>query len=348
MICRGINLKKGILAIFDFDVAYATQFMNYWNQRNEIGMEAQIFTKKEALEQIMDSIGVEILLAREDTDVSAFSGKAVHIILLSEGRCVKEKEEYPVLYQFQSAEYLLREILSIYAEHQGNTERYYYSRINRKIEKVGIFSPNGGSKKTTFALALGQALGENKKVLYINLELFPGIYQRFSRENTSGFSELIYYIKQKRSNFTIKLQSLVQRIGTIDYILPPGHYTDLNELEEEDIYYLLEELEKGTTYDVVIFDVGFINEAGLILLELCDRVYMPSFPHSFAKEKEELLFSLLKAEGREVLCEKIQRICVPFDSEIDRGEFHIEHLCMGVLGAFVSQLLDQWRIVYEQ
>lgn len=337
---RRCFLKRGVLAIYDIEINYASQLMDFLNRKQEFILEARVFTKLESLEAFVQNNAIEILLASETFPTGQIEQYARHTILLCEGKLVKEEERYPVIYKFQSAENIMRELLAFYVANSNHETRYRYVVTTSPCEMIGVFSPCGGCRQTTFALALGQALGERKRVLYINLELCPGIYYHYSEEFIPGFSELIYFLKQKRVDFSVKLQSIAQHIGSLDYIVPPSHYNDLYELEIEDIYVLVDELQNNTTYEAIIFDIGFQSEAAMVLLELCHKIYMPTSSHIFHKNKEKMWLELLEIEGREKLYEKLQTVIIPYDSQIDCGDFQIEHLCMGELGRYIYSLID--------
>ena len=159
-------------------------------------------------------------------------------------------------------------------------------------------------------------------------------------EDISGFSELVYYLKQRKSNLAMKLQTLVRKEGNVDLLQPAGHYNDLYALEAQDIQLLIEELCGATAYDVVIFDIGFISDGTMELLEASHTIYMPSSESKSAKEKEERFFQFLKKEGREYIGEKCERLKLPVDPVMEQGESKILEMENGVLEQYLLGILS--------
>ena len=312
--------------------------MKYFSHRKEFVFDVRVFTKSEVLEGFSKKKKIAILLVGEDMDADKVSELAGQVMILCSGRLVQEHERYAMVYKYQSAEEIMRDVLSCYMEEREN-ERYTYISNKRECKFIGVFSPCGGKGTTTFSFGMGQILAEKQKVLYINMELFPGNYQELSNESNSGFSELIYYIKQKKSNFYIKLSTLIHHFHNMDYIMPPGHYNDLCQVQEEDVIVLLKELRENSDYEMIIFDIGFINEGIVTLLENCSQIYMPKSQYGIEKGKDERFFEFLREEEKEDIINKIETIEIPFDKNLDKGIDVLEQSCTGTIGAFIHNLL---------
>lgn len=334
-------MKRGIIAIYDNDSVYMKQLMEYLNHKKDFIFQTRIFTKSEVLEAFCKKQTVDILLVNEEEEITQFVSFAKKIIILCSGRLVQEKESYDMIYKFQSAEEMMRELLSYYIQEESDMAGYQYLANKKLCSFIGIFSPSGGTRKTTFAFALGQALGVTKKVLYINLELFPGNYKELSYGAASSISELIYYIKQRKPNFYMKLSSLIRKFHNLDYILPPNHYSDLYELEEGDVLILLKQLQENSEYETIIFDIGFISEAMITLMGKCSQIYMPKCRQGIEISKEERFLNYLEAEDKAVILEKIDRVEVPFDEDIDKGIITLEQSPTGVMGQFIHNFIQK-------
>lgn len=333
-------MKKGVIAIYEEDIAYANRLMDFLNEKEEFLLEAMVFSKKESLQEYLQEHQVDILLLGEFMD--RINLKEEHIkykIVLCEGILVREEETEPVINKYQSAECIMREILAFYVSKENTTAVYRYLPQYRKCEMVSVYSPCGGCGKTITALAMAQILGKSKKVLYLNLEIFPGVIFGTNPEDISGFSELVYYLKQRKPNLAMKLHALVRKEGNIDLLQPADHYNDLFALEAQDIQLLIEELYGATAYDVVIFDIGFISDATVELLEASQVIYIPSSENKSAGEKEERFFRFLKEEGREYIQDKCKKLQIPIDSVIEQEESRILEMENGVLVHYLETVL---------
>lgn len=332
-------MKKGILAIYDKDTEYTNSLMKYLSHKKEFVFDVRVFTKPEVLEGVSKKQKIAILLVGEDMDVGQVEALAGQVMILCSGRLVQEYENYDMIYKYQSVEELIKEILEHYMLKEEQKNQYTYMPGKKMCQFISVFSPCGGKGVTTFSFGLGQILSKKQKVLYINLELFPSNFPVLSKECSSGLSELIYYIKQKKSNFYIKLATLIHHFHNLDYILPTGHYSDLYQIEKEDMVTLLSELRQRSDYEIVIFDIGYINEAIITLLENCNKIYIPKSQCGIEKEKENKFFEFLKSIEKENIMGTVATIDIPFDENLDKGIDILELSCEGVLGAFLNSLV---------
>lgn len=337
-------MKKGIIAIYEEDIGYANRLMDFLNETEEFSLEAMVFSNKESLQNYLQKHEIDILLMGEFMDRIGLNEKQIkYKIVLCEGIMVREEETEPVINKYQSAEVIMREILAFYVSKESETSAYRYLPQYRKCKMISIYSPSGGCGRTTTALMMAKIFGRSKKVLYLNLEMFPGIIFGTNPEDISGFSELVYYLKQRKSNLAMKIQALVRKEGNVDLLQPAGHYNDLYALNTEDIQLLIEELCSATAYDVVIFDIGFVNDGTMELLEASHMIYMPTSESKAAREKEERFFQFLKREGREYIQEKCKIFKLPADPVIEQGESRVLEMEHSVLEQYLEQVLA-WEV----
>ena len=269
------KMKKEILAVLEPKKEYANLFLSFLQGRTDLMFDVQVFTEEQALEEYAEAVDIHVLLASEDSQYTIFEKKAGHIILLSEGRMVREQETYPTIYKFQSAEQILRAVFEICAEKEGDTECSYIPRRTRFCRQLAVFSPYGGSGKSTLSVVLGHLLGQGKRTLVVSLEAFSRDYGWLPEGQCQGVSRLIYYIKQGRRDLEMKISSLVVQAGNADYLQGVSHFLDLQEMEREDMELLLSSIREYSSYDVIIYDIGFLNAGLWSVLEQCDQVYEP-------------------------------------------------------------------------
>lgn len=78
---------------------------------------------------------------------------------------------------------------------------------------IGVYSPIGRCGKTCLALAIGQILAKEEKVLFVTLDTFTGFTGLLNERWKRDLSDLIYYYKQDRFH-VIRLNSIVYYLGT--------------------------------------------------------------------------------------------------------------------------------------
>lgn len=350
-------MKQGVLAIYDRDIGYACQLMEYLNQKADFLLESRVFTNLINLKDFLEENPVELLLLGEDIALEEFfKEKATHIMLLAEHGMVREAGEYPFLYKYQSMEGLVKELAMCYASPMmlRVLPEVVETEHNKKL--IGVFSPFGGSGKTLFSLALGQALSDNagmyskagegnkkqniskyQRVLYIGMELVSSFEEE---ENIRGnLSDILYWIRERKEGCLTGISLMAEKRGRLDCIFSPDYYEDLMGVTEEDIKFFLMELYKNTSYEIIIFDIGCWNSAMFFLLEQMDEIYMPDFLNRAFLKKENSLVNSMQLTNRRNLYEKIKKVELPFDEAIFQGNYNLDKLEKTKLGQCVCRLI---------
>ncbi len=334
-------MKRGKLGILDGEKDYAVSLMEYLNRREDFGFEVCMFTGVESLNEFVLRDKLEILLVGEGFLTASFeTGRIQNIFVLSEGNYVNEESAYPPIYKFQSMDTMVREILSGLSG-RGVEARLATTVLNPgQVEFIGVISPKGGSGKTTFSMALGEACGKTERVLYLCFEpIGSGLGLVDDR---SSMSDLIYYLKQKKRGLILAIQSMGEKIGGVDCITSVTHFDDLFSIEMEDINYLMEELMRSGIYKRVIFDIGYLDGVTLSILDRCNSVYVTHLQKDFYMDKSQAFERIFKYEEKESLHLRFKQIDLPKDRFISTGNYSLGNLLEGELGRFVWGLVKDY------
>ena len=120
------------------------------------------------------------------------------------------------IYKFQSGDDIIREVMAAYSEIPGirpNTA----GAMGQSRRIIGVYSPIGRCGKTCLALAIGQILAKEEKVLFVTLDTFTGFTGLLNERWKRDLSDLIYYYKQDRFH-VIRLNSIVYYLGDMAWI----------------------------------------------------------------------------------------------------------------------------------
>ncbi|MBQ3600040.1 MAG: AAA family ATPase [Lachnospiraceae bacterium] len=268
-------MDKRILAILEPEEEYATMLFSFLKEKKEFLFEPRIFTKWEAVLEFQKENSIEVLLASDKSQYKELEKRVPLTMLLTEGNYVQENS-MPVIYKFQSAEHILREVCSYYVNMGNDKPIRYLPREQRYYKKYVFFSPFGGVGKTTASTVMAHMLGEKKKVLLVNMEMFPKSYPWIEDTvESKGVSELLYYLHQDNYDLEMKIKSMVQKVGNADFLCGVSNLWDLQNMKIEEMQSFLQALEECTSYEIIIFDVTFLTEAVSILLEQADKIFQP-------------------------------------------------------------------------
>jgi len=302
-------VKRRQIAICDREPEYARRFAEYANQRQEALFLVHGFSDCEALLKYAKEHAIDILLLAEEFAEEVVKKENFgQIFLLAEEGTAGRIEEYPVIPKLESCDNILRRVLDIYAE-EGAAGGGRVPRMER-MKRIGIYSPVGRSGKTSFALALGQALSRQKRTLYLNLEEYSGFAALYPYGDEWTLSELMYFLKQGKQAFAWKLESRIRKIGGLDYIPPLKSPVELRDIRLADWENLFEALERESRYEILLLDLGGAVNGLYEILEQCDGVYTPAGQDESACAKMQQYEQTLKMLEMEEVLQKTTCFCI--------------------------------------
>lgn len=315
--------------------------MNYINHKGKLSLQISAFSNRECLLEYLEHNIVDILLVSEDgfSEIDKLRHQIKNVFILSEIQNGKDNLEYSSIYKFQSAEKIMMEIIELYTESNGEKNGFLKKSNSGNKTIIGVFSPQGGSKKTTFSLSLSNYYGLSQSTLYINLELFCQFSWIYS-QGKNGFSELLYYIKQKNSNLIMKFDSIICNYNHFDFIPPTSHYQDLLEMNPDDISFLIRCLREYSDYEVIIFDIGFFGNSILELLNRCDKIYVPVNDDILSKDKKDAFYRQLREVKEDDILNKLEELTLPYDAMWMDNLINIDNSSEGQLKVFITNLLE--------
>lgn len=207
-------------------------------------------------------------------------------ILLTAAAGINNPGGLPSIDKYQPAEQLLINIMDLYSLSNPNV----YGLINkgRKTCVLSVFSLQGGSGKTVISIYLARKLTlSGYRTLYLNLESInsTGFYLTSKANNESGLSNILYYLKNNRSNLPAKISNSAIRDDKLgfDYIKPCSSSLEIDELTDTETSGLLYEIKNTGIYDVIIVDtdscfckrsMAIMEESSLMLMVLTQDVIL--------------------------------------------------------------------------
>lgn len=267
-------MKRKKMLLADGDIPYLNQVSGYFMERVP-QIELLTFTKEETLmKYLIQESNIDIVVIDEDfvNENLERATEGLTRIVLSSGNTFPEK--FFSIKKYQRLETLANEILLRYAE-ENNTIEIVRGHSRTKI--VAMYSPAGGTGKTTLALALATASSSlGFRVLYLNLEEIDCIHCFF--EKTSGtLSDVFLALKTKGSDAGIKLKSSVEKCSAgFFYLTGVDSVSEYDEISEDDLKYLLRSIREISDYDLVVIDLSSSFSARIQrVLEETDQILVP-------------------------------------------------------------------------
>jgi len=333
-------LAKRVMAVYDTDPLYTERFAEFVSQKEQVSFTVMAFTDLEQLKAYGEDHKIELLLisssiSREEIEKTG----AAFVVMLADGEAVPPEGQYPGVYKYQAADSLMREVMKYYCDDPGDPG---YAMVSKAGRIIGVYSPVNRCLKTSFALAMGQLLARDLKVLYLNLEDCSGFRRLIGEEYRGGLSDLLYYYSQEGFRW-VRLGSVVYTWGELDYVPPVQYPEDLCQVTGQMMAELVSHIARESAYESIILDLGQFGKRAAEVLEVCDVVYMPVKDDCVSAAKIEEFEEYLVSSGRGFLKDRIQKIKPPYHCSFNRRENYLEQLLWGELGDYTRQLLGNSR-----
>ena len=187
--------------------------------------------------------------------------------------------------KYQCINTLVNDILENYAKVAPS----FVNARNSKEKIVAVWSPSGGTGKTSVAIAYATRAASNGSVVtYLSFEQFSSAGMYFDVEGES-ISKLF---ERLTSNAEIVVQNFRQHDdgSGIKYFCPPESYGDINELTKDDMVFLTNTCARAG--ELVVVDLpSFCDKKTQAVLELADIVLLVSDDSKTSSHKLDVFTS---------------------------------------------------------
>lgn len=253
------------LAILEKDQNYLNRIVTAFSTKYADKFEIYSFTDKDIALSTLDSSRIDVLVASEAFEIDVakiptYCGFAYFV----DSSDIDHVNEQRAICKFQKADLIYKQILSVYSEKAGSVSGL---KLGEESAKVIAFTSVGcGVGNSTMAAAAAMHFAsKHKKTLYLNLEKFGSSDSFFSGEGQFNMSDIIFALKSKKTNLSLKLESCVKQDASgVYFYSQPKIALDMNELSPDDILRLISELKLTGAYDYIVIDIPFGIETNML------------------------------------------------------------------------------------
>ena len=279
------------IALADSDLDYIGRLETVLNNYKELAIS--IYSEKKALENALASKKFDVLLF----DPSIYEGQievgkdTLVIMLYDDELPVPDGcASYKKVKKFQRISTTYQQIMYEYSEY---AQRKGIVIGGNKTRTIAVYSPIGGSGKTTVALATALRLSlEGKKTFYMNLEDAASDDCFLQSSSDKGLSEIAANLGTN-IDFTMKIQGILQQKNDCMFYLK--HFdspNDVYELSGDERIDLLEKIENTKLFDVIVIDMSSSLKAEeLKIFEAVDSILLVERNSSISNNKMKLFLN---------------------------------------------------------
>ncbi|WP_273327211.1 AAA family ATPase [Vallitalea guaymasensis] len=285
------------IIIADYDKGYLNAISRFLSSWHETEYNVISFTEKELLTKYLETAKADILLISpklmaEDLDLS----NVQVTIINTPDRVPESLLTYPYINKYQPGDVVAKELISIFSINSKDEIIVKKNTVGTKV--IGVYSPIGGSGKTTVSVGLAKQYAINSfKTLFLSLEEMASYKTILECNNTNNLSDLLYYIKQKNKNLMMKIEGLknTDNDSGMDYFSPPYCYKDIHEVSINEWIELIDYIRDNSNYERIVLDFDSnLSEKNLKLLQACEEVLLLTNIDKMALTKLNHMYNSLK------------------------------------------------------
>lgn len=322
-----------IIAICDRETVFVQIFSEYLRKKFKTGLEVQAFDQVNKLLAVAKEQKLTLCLMGEGMpdsyQLEELLKRTEHVIFLS------SKRKKDAIFKYQSVERVTGDLLQLCMEQKitvlQNTD-YLIRREQMKI--IAFHAPVHHLLQSTLALTMGQMIAREKRVLYLNFEPYSAFDYLLQKTYEHDLMDIFFFLKEDRVKFRLKVESLLEHIGNLDYIPPVFCYPDMEEIDAALWQKLLQRIIDELDYDVLILDLTEHTRGLFPMLEMCDEIYMCLPDDGIALAKARQYEKLLVHMRKENILERTTRSIVPVFQDIPFSNAMLTH------GEMVQYLKD--------
>ena len=201
-----------------------------------------------------------------------------------------------------------KDILSIYADSSNKVVSHSESS---KGEMIVFTSPAGGTGCSTIAAACSiHCAKAGKKTLYLNLNPFDNPEIWFSGNGKTGMSDLVYAVKSRNSNFSVKVESCLRKSEEGVFFFGECEQSlDIIELDNADKEFMISGLRESGLFDVIVLDIPFDLEMDTMkLIEPSMTILWINDGRRSSASKIQNAYAAFKVIDNDTLCSNKIRV----------------------------------------
>ncbi len=278
------------LAILENDENYLNRIVTVFNSRYSDKIEVYSFTSDATAIPMLEKAKIDVLLADDAFEINTKElPKRCGFAYLVNSNDIESLRDEKVIGKFQKAELIYKQVLSIFAE---NVTEITGIRLNENgnCKLIAFLSPSGGTGSSTAAAACAMRFAkQGRKTLYLNLERLGNADLFFHAEGQDNFGDVIYALKSKKTNLTMKLESAVKQDENGVYFYSATNLAlDMAELCSEEIRKLLSTFQMFGGYEYIILDMDFaLDKSTIEVLRECNSIVLVADGSAVSNNKLE-------------------------------------------------------------
>ena len=323
---------ENVLILCDRDTEYAELFGEYLRKQRDLPWELRIYTDVGELLQKERREKLSMLVVAEDAYCEEMKLlQPVRLVILNESGLL-QWDEFLNVDKYQKADSVIKQLLEIYMEIA--TVQLPRLTGNQRTRFIGMYSPVKRCLQSSFAITMCQLLSREHSTLYLNFEHYAGITELLPDGQERDLADLLYFLNAGEEKFRLRMQTMIQRRGNLDYIPPMRVGQNLLTITAAEWLSLLQKIAELGEYEYVVLDLSESMQGLFDILRMCRRIFTITSEDRIARAKIMQYEQLLALYEYSDLLDKTKRCCLP---QVRRLPECLEEYTRGELGEYVKR-----------
>ena len=329
-------MNDNILVLCDTEEEYARLMSEYLKSHREIAWDIRTYTDVSLLMEFAGEETIKLLVVADNAYTEEVRRlPAGRTVLLNESGVMRWNQVRNIN-KYQKAEDVYKEIVNEFMDVAQTMLPRLAAGSNTRL--IGMFSPVKRCLQTSFALTFGQMLAEKFRVLYLNFEHCAGNRELLPDTQTRDLTDLIFFLNTDKERFLLRMQTILQKKGKMDYIPPVRAGMQLLEVTPEEWLEMLRRIGESEEYDYVILDLSENIQGLLQLLRLCTRIFTLTKDDRAARGKVAQYEQVLALYEYEDILQKTSMYKLPRFRKLPES---VEQMTRGELADYVRRIMEE-------
>mgnify|MGYP002696158691 FL=1 len=186
-------------------------------------------------------------------------------------------------------------------------------------------------------MSFAQLMAEKHPTLYLNFEHYVGIIELLPERQDRDLADLLYFLAGDEGKFPLRMQTVIQRKGNLDYIPPMRNGQNLLGITWEEWRSLFQRIEELGKYEYVILDLSESIQGLLDVLQMCIKVFTLTREDKMSQCKLDQYEQLLSLCEKEEVKGKTRKLNLPY---FQRLPVEMEQYTRGELADYVRKEIE--------
>lgn len=329
-------MEENILVLYDREEEYTQLMADFLKVHQDAPWNIHAYTMGEELLQQEQRAKISMLVIAESVYSEELSVlQADRKVILNESGVVRFGN-LPNINKYQKAEEVLRELLELYMDIAGGVLPKLQSSFQTKF--IGIYSPIKRCLQTSVALSMCQMLAQKQRTLYLNFEHYMGIAELLPDRQSRDMADLLYFLNTEQDKFRLRLQTIIQHKGSLEYIPPMKSGQNLLSITAAEWLHLLQKMEELGEYKYIVLDLSESMQGLFDILRICTKIFTLTEEDRISKAKLMQYEQLLSWYDYEDVLQKTSKHISP---RIRRFPSELEQYTKGELADFAKALVEE-------